>query len=323
MASDSWQWTLFLFVPNSIAVLFVLKTIYFVAKNFFVFVLAEPLGLTQQFSKLGEWAVVTGATDGIGKGYAFDLARRGCNIVLISRTEKKLRTVAAEIETLYNVRTKILVADFTSVEEEVYPYLKRELSKLEVGTLVNNVGMMQKYPEHFHLIPEGDKACTDLIRCNMVAQTMMSRIILPQMVQRKKGVIINLSSAAGDTPVPLIALYSASKAYNNFLSLAMDMEYRDQGLIIQSIQPFVVATNMSGKPETNLLIIDSFKYARSCLNTVGYFTRTHGHYSHALQSWLLGTVPLMISTRMSMRFMGAARKEILRRMKEKGEWKWD
>lgn len=61
----------------------------------------------------------------------------------------------------------------------------------------------------------------------------MSRIILPQMLQRKKGVIINLSSAAGDTPVPLIALYSASKAYNNFLSLAMDMEYRDQGIIIQ------------------------------------------------------------------------------------------
>lgn len=56
MASDSWQWNLFLFVANSVAVLFVLKTIYFVAKNFFVFVLAEPLGLAQQFSKLGEWA---------------------------------------------------------------------------------------------------------------------------------------------------------------------------------------------------------------------------------------------------------------------------
>ncbi|OQV14681.1 Very-long-chain 3-oxoacyl-CoA reductase [Hypsibius exemplaris] len=308
-------------VGTFVAALFFVKALYFFAKNFFVFFLAEPLGLTTNFRKLGEWAVVTGATFGIGKAYALDLARRGCNVVLISRSEDKLRAVAKEIEKTYpGTKTKIIVADFTA-GDDFYGRIKDELKGLEIGTLINNVGMMYPYPEQFTELPNGDTLCLDLIRCNMVAQTLMTRIVLPQMVARHKGVVVGLSSGAGTMAVPLIALYSATKAYNDFFSRTLEIEYHGQGIIFQSITPFVVATQMSGNPTANMFIIDATKYARSCLNSVGFFSRSHGHPSHALQNWAIGRIPSFVRELMSLSFMNKGRAEVLKRQQKQNELK--
>lgn len=82
----------------------------------------------------GEWAVVTGATNGIGKGYARELAARGLNIVLISRSETKLRKVSSEIETDFKVQTRWIVADF-SEGEAVYEHIAKQLEGIQIGIL--------------------------------------------------------------------------------------------------------------------------------------------------------------------------------------------
>ncbi|XP_055329671.1 very-long-chain 3-oxoacyl-CoA reductase-B-like [Paramacrobiotus metropolitanus] len=279
-------WQLITGVGTLTAVVLLLEMLYWIGKNLFVYILAEPLGFTVPFAKLGEWAVITGATDGIGKAYAFDLARRGCNIILISRSEEKLQKVAKEIESVHGVKTKIIVANFSHVEG-VYEHIKRELDGLEIGVLVNNVGVTYPNPEFLADLPGGTEFLNAMINCNVLSQTHMTSIVLPGMLARRSGAVISLSSACGDIPIPLLSVYSATKAYNDFLSRALQQEYADRGLIFQSVLPWIVSTNMTNNARLSFLVLDAKLYARACLNTVGFFTRTHGHPAHALQNWLL------------------------------------
>ncbi|OQV20220.1 Very-long-chain 3-oxoacyl-CoA reductase-B [Hypsibius exemplaris] len=313
--------TAFAFAGTLIVLCFILTSLYFFAKNVFVFYLAEPLGLTVDFKNLGKWAVVTGATDGIGKAYAFDLARRGCNVILVSRTLEKLEDVAKEIEAKYpKIQTKVIAVDFTE-DESVYDKVRHALQDLEIGTLINNVGMGHPYPEYFHKLAGGEEFMLKMIRCNCVSQTLMTRIVLPGMVKRGKGVVVSLSSAAGEYPVPFLAVYSGTKAFNDFLGRSLEQEYRDKGVIFQVVQPFMVATNLSGTRKTNLFILGAQEYARSCLNSVGWFTKTNGHPSHALQNWVGAVVPAFLRSKIMYAGMTSWHKAVVNKLKKKGTYK--
>ncbi|UYV81087.1 TALDO1 [Cordylochernes scorpioides] len=123
------------------------------------------------------------------------LAARGLNVVLISRTLERLKATAQEIETKHKVETRVVAVDF-SLGPEIYDGIRKELADLEVGVLVNNVGMSYEYAEYFTKVQGGDE---------------MMRLILPQMELRRKGVIINLASLSALHPMPLLSVYGASK----------------------------------------------------------------------------------------------------------------
>lgn len=160
--------------------------------------------------KLGKWAVVTGATDGIGKVYVEELARKGFAVILISRSQDKLDDVARQLEEQYKVETKTIAVDFGL--SDIYPKIEAGLAGLEIGVLVNNVGISYPYPEYFLHIPDLDNFITNMINVNMTSVCQMTRLVLPRMVERSKGVVLNISSASGMYPVPLLTVYSSSKA---------------------------------------------------------------------------------------------------------------
>ncbi|XP_066514950.1 hydroxysteroid (20-beta) dehydrogenase 2 [Hoplias malabaricus] len=233
--------------------------------------------------KFGQWAVVTGATSGIGRAYALELAKRGLDIVLISRSEKKLSNVANEIESQYGRKTRIIQVDFTE-GPSIYPAIAQQLADLEVGILVNNVGM--NYASmfmHFLDIPDPEQKITEVINCNILSVTQMSRLILPQMIKRGKGLIINMSSEAASQPQPMLAVYSATKIFVTYFSRCLHAEYSSHGIIVQCVAPFVVSTNMTHNIEVNPLVKSADSFAREALNTVEYSTHTSGCLSHALQ----------------------------------------
>lgn len=234
--------------------------------------------------KLGKWAVVTGATDGIGKSYAEELARRGFAMMLISRSQDKLDDVARSLEEQFRVETKTVAVDFG--QSDIYPKIEAGLAGLEIGVLVNNVGISYPYPEYFLHIPDLDNFITNMINVNITSVCQMTRLVLPRMAERSKGVILNISSASGMYPLPLLTVYSSSKAFVDFFSRGLQEEYRRQGIIIQSVLPFFVATKMTRIRKPTLDKPTPERYVAAELNTVGLQSQTNGYFPHAVMGWL-------------------------------------
>ncbi|KAL8219758.1 UNVERIFIED_CONTAM: hypothetical protein K2H54_032961 [Gekko kuhli] len=234
------------------------------------------------------FAVVTGATAGIGKAYAHELARRGLNVVLISRSMEKLKQVATEIEEQHGRSTKVVQADFTK-GSEIYEPIQAALQGLEIGILVNNVGQATSKPLYYLDAEHTEKYIDDIVHCNMLSTIKMTQILLPQMVARKKGVIINLSSVIGRRPMPQMLMYSSTKAFDDSFSQALAIEYGSKGIIVQSILPMFVESNMTTDVR-NFYKISAKAFARQALNTVGLANRTSGCLSHSIQHNIFTTV---------------------------------
>jgi NAD(P)-dependent dehydrogenase (short-subunit alcohol dehydrogenase family) len=186
-------------------------------------------------------AVVTGAGRGIGRGIALTFAREGADVVIASRTTEELETLAEEIRALGR-RVLIQAAD-VSQEEQVQSLVDRTLAEFgRVDVLVNNAGT---------IILPGDvlgttlEAWEGMMAINARSVFLCCKAVLPSMIERRRGKIINISSAAGLRGLPNRAAYCASKyAVNGFTaSLAIDM--KPYGIAVNAICPGAVDTPLT------------------------------------------------------------------------------
>ena len=104
---------------------------------------------------------------------------------------------------------------------------------------------------------ESDSNINKLINCNIVSCTKMTAICLPVMLRKRKGIIINNASASGRIPTPMLTVYSASKAYMDFFSRALNTEYADKGIVVQSLNPYFVSTKVQ-KPTVKFCSADIY-----------------------------------------------------------------
>jgi 17beta-estradiol 17-dehydrogenase / very-long-chain 3-oxoacyl-CoA reductase len=237
------------------------------------------------------WAVITGATDGIGLAYAQQMAQKGYNLLLISRSSDKLQKTKQEIESKYKKCSQIrtLAVDFT--RNDIYDKIENELKQLDdIHVLVNNVGISYLYPEYFTQIPESRQLIDSIINCNIISMTRMIELVLPKMERSGKGVIINLSSYSASYPTPLLSLYASSKIYVDYLSRALQVEYADKGITIQSVLPAYVSTKMSKIRRSSLMVPTPQVYVKHALRTVGIESRTYGYWAHKLQGFLQDSI---------------------------------
>ncbi|KAM4833677.1 inactive hydroxysteroid dehydrogenase-like protein 1 isoform 1-T2 [Thomomys bottae] len=232
----------------------------------------------------GRWAVVSGAADGIGKAYAEELASQGLSIILISENEEKVKTVAKDIANVYKVETDVIVADFSG-GREIYVPIREALKDRDIGILVNNVGVSYPYPQYFAQVAE-DKLW-DIINVNIAAASLLVHTVLPGMVERRRGAIVTISSGSCCKPTPQLAAFSASKAYLDHLSRALQYEYASKGIFVQSLIPFYVATKGAAPcsfPHRCPWLAPSPKvYAHHAVSTLGISKRTTGYWSHSIQ----------------------------------------
>ncbi|XP_073515503.1 inactive hydroxysteroid dehydrogenase-like protein 1 isoform X3 [Phyllobates terribilis] len=247
---------------------------------------------TNTILKYGEWAVVTGGSDGIGKAYAEELASHGVNIILIGRSIQKLQNVSEAITATYGVKTRIIIADFNK-GPEVFPSIKEALVDVDVGILVNNAGVFYDYPACLIEVPE--EKSLEIINVNIVAAVMMVYTVLPGMLQRKRGAIINVSSITSWKPIPLMTVYAASKAFMDSFTRAVHYEYSSQGIFIQCLSPGFVVTKMTGFAgilrKKSLFVALAREYARGAVRTIGVSLRTTGYWSHSIKMFIAHRMP--------------------------------
>ncbi|KAF7914699.1 uncharacterized protein EAF01_001105 [Botrytis porri] len=247
------------------------------------------------YGKKGTWAVVTGASDGLGKEYAIQLAQKGFNIVLVSRTESKLQTLASEIQTKYagsNIQTKILAMDFAANRDEDYAKLKALVDGLDVGILVNNVGQSHSIPVPFIQTPKEEMR--DIITINCTGTLRVTQIVAPGMVQRKRGLILTMGSFGGWLPTPLLATYSGSKAFLQQWSTSLGGELKGTGVDVELVLSYLVTTAMSKIRRTSMFIPNPRTFVKTTLAKIGRsggaqqiaYTSTP-FWGHALMQWWL------------------------------------
>jgi uncharacterized protein len=184
-------------------------------------------------------ALITGASAGIGREFAQQLADRACSLILVARREQKLAELRAELRQQYpNLTVRIRKTDLADPAQlaELLAWIDSE--KIDVDLLINNAGLGDL----------GPFATSDPIRneqimlVNMVALTSLTRHLLPQMIARKRGGILNVSSSAGFLPIPTFAIYAATKAYVTSFSEALRAELRGTGVSVCALCPGPVHT---------------------------------------------------------------------------------
>ncbi|KAF6213578.1 hypothetical protein GE061_011299 [Apolygus lucorum] len=233
--------------------------------------------------RTGSWAVVTGATDGIGKSFSHELAKLGMNVVLVSRNMVKLQTCAAVIEESYGVATAIVQADFTSLDKKMYARIREELADLDVGVLVNNVGMNLIHPEYFHVLDERhDDTFQNFINCNITSTVNMTRFVLSGMVERRRGLIVNVSSVFSQIPAPFFGVYSATKSFVDKFTNDLALEYKTFGIHVHLLRTGFVATKLSDMKRILGFVPDPDTYGRSALRETARRRDCDGYFGHWL-----------------------------------------
>lgn len=189
--------------------------------------------------KYGPYAVVTGASSGIGANFARQLAALKMNIVLVARREDLMKKLAVELEKTHSVQTKIVLADLTS--DGGCEKVLTETAEVDVGLLVNNAGM--EFNGHF--LQSDESKHMDLVALNVTAVTKMAHAFGRRLVKRNHtGGIIFVSSIARN-PFPWAASYSASKAFVSNLAYIMKFELQGSGIDITALEPGLVLTDMA------------------------------------------------------------------------------
>lgn len=190
----------------------------------------------------GKTALITGAGKGIGKATAIALAKEGVNIGLLARTEADLRDVAAEIEQI-GVKVAYATADVSSLEEveKAVNHVTSQLGSFDI--LINNAGI-GKFGGFLELDPEEWKKMIDV---NLMGVYYVTRSVLPQLIEKNGGDIINISSTAGQKGAPVTSAYSASKFGLLGLTESLALEVRKHNIRVAALTPSTVATELAYK----------------------------------------------------------------------------
>eukprot|EP01037_Dinobryon_pediforme_P018664 gene18664-18962_t len=172
------------------------------------------------------------------------------------------------------------------------------INGVDVGVLVNNVGISYPYTQYFHELD--DERVQQLMTLNVDSTTWMTRLVLPGMVERKRGAIVNIGSAAGVSTSPLLAQYGAAKAYIAMFSKALNVELSKFNIHVQCQVPMFVTTKLAKLKRTSLFVASPSAYARAAVAAIGYETVVSPYWSHALQIWALTTLPEWVVAKLTM-----------------------
>jgi len=179
----------------------------------------------------GGWAVVTGASAGIGEAFARALAAERVNLVLTARREERLRSLASDLEARHEIATRVVPLDLGVDGAPLR--LAEATADLDVGFVLNNAGfgVAGRFERNDYA------RVLEMVRLNCVAVTAVAHLFVPRLVARGRGALVIVASTAGFQPVPLMAAYSATKSFDLLLGEALWAENRGRGVDVLAVCP--------------------------------------------------------------------------------------
>lgn len=272
----------------------VLKRIFNFCYLLYRHLIRKPLDLPKRYGE-GTWVMVTGATDGIGKGFCVEFAKLGFNIILVSRTLNKLKTVAEELKTINNkISTKVIEFDFSKLTtlEDYKKIFTPIIDEYDISVLVNNVGFsdIKKFKYLTGLETQ------DMINLNIVPQALLSDMLIKKMIQRNantglKSCIINLSSFASQIQSVKFVQYHGCKAFNNVHSKLMSYELKDDNIDVMSIKPMFVASPLTKMEPNWYHVISVQQLMNHVMKQIGHDSETFGHLLHEITARVVLSIP--------------------------------
>ncbi|KAM4712614.1 inactive hydroxysteroid dehydrogenase-like protein 1 [Anableps anableps] len=243
--------------------------------------------------KFGDWAVIYGASEPVARAYAEELARSGVSIIFITQDSSSVRDAVGFLSQTYGVETSVVTADFSLGQAAAKP-ITEALRGKDIGFLVNCVDEALALPQSLIEVPE--QGVLDQVNRNVVAATLMARLVLPGMVERSRGAVVNISSGACCRPLRGRVTLTAFTGYLDHFSRALHFEYSDKGIFVQSLIPFQIASSRrqpssSSSSREGLFVPSPEVYARHAVSTLGVSSRTTGYWPHTLQYGLMKSIP--------------------------------
>lgn len=213
----------------------------------------------------GETVLITGASSGIGRELARLFANDGADLVLIARSEGRLRELAGELAATYGVKAQVVPADLSRPASpgEIAEALTQR--HIQVDVLVNNAG----FGAHGPIAGIGIQRQLEMIEVNVAALTQLTALLLPGMLERRRGAILNVASTAAFQPGPYQAVYCATKAYVLSFTEALAEEVRGSGVQVSCLAPGATDTGFAaqaGTQDTRLFrrgVMDAGRVARA------------------------------------------------------------
>jgi len=281
----------------------------------------------------GAWAVVTGASEGIGREFALQLARKGFNVLVSARNASALATLITEIEASApagkKVQAKAVTMDFSKLDDDAaWKRFAAELEGLDIGVLVNNVGKSHKYVIDFVDAPAEE--VEDIVAINVHATVRVTKLVLPGMVQRRRGLVLNMGSFSGMSVVsPMLSTYAGTKSFLASFSASLAQEVKSKGVDVECLNTYFVVTNMAKVRKSSMLIPTPKAYVRAALAKVnlpcgalwtGRPNVVTPYWSHSVLDYLMNLIGWkMLFTRYTHNLHKSIHKRVLRKMEREAK----
>ena len=210
--------------------------------------MVDRTAITREFDRWrGKWALVTGASAGIGKAFAEELAARGANLVLTARRGDRLEELARSLSARNRVQTEIIIADLANprAPEAIFAFTTQKA--IQIDLLINNAGF-GVYGEFYML---DSQRLLDMVQVNCTAVVLLTRLYLPAMVERCRGDVLIVASTAAFQAVPFISVYAATKSFDLLFAEGLAEEVKPYGVRVCCLCPGSTATefhDVAGQP---------------------------------------------------------------------------
>lgn len=181
----------------------------------------------------GRWALVTGASAGIGVALARELAAGGANLVLTARRKERLATLAQELSAAHKIRAEMFAADLAQPDapQQIHAYTAAQ--QINVDVLINNAG----FGAYGELATLETQRLLDMVQVNCSAVVHLTRLYLPNMLKQRRGDVLIVASTASFQAVPYISTYAATKAFDLIFAEGLAEEVRPHGVRVCALCP--------------------------------------------------------------------------------------